>query len=90
MKRHSGLQKQVLAIYKDFLKEAKKKADSKTAILMVRNKFRQKASWPKRDVSTIEHWLRKAKKELQVLKKEETKKISVFTIEREEEKGEPK
>jgi hypothetical protein len=53
--RHSGLQKEVLRLYKDFLKVIKKKpASSQTALReYVRSQFKEKAKLSTRDIKVI-------------------------------------
>jgi succinate dehydrogenase assembly factor 1 len=81
-KRLSGLQLQVLSLYRGFLRVAKKKAKSEEekqqALQYIRDRFRERAAWPKRDVDTIEAWVRRGKKQLSLLQLEGTDSISFW------------
>jgi len=78
--KHSGLQIEVLSLYKGFLKVVRTKArdeeEKQKALAFVREKFKQRATWPKRDINTIEAWIRRAKKQLEMLKLEGTEGIT--------------
>ena len=80
MRRHSGLQLEVLSLYRALLREATKKGNAD----IVKQTFRQRASWPKRDIQMIETWIRKGRKNLETLKSEDVKAIRTVKINRQD------
>eukprot|EP00741_Cyanophora_paradoxa_P015291 tig00000194_g14760.t1 len=67
--RLSGLQKQVLQLYRLTLRAAEAKdASSRSALKdFIRSEFRRQASIPKTEVTRIEFMLRRGKKQLETL-----------------------
>jgi len=80
--KYSGLQLQVLRLYREFLREICKRpisTEEKNALKkLVKNTFRKKSDWPKRDVDTIESWVRKGKGQLKLLRSSNVEGISVY------------
>jgi hypothetical protein len=64
--RHSGLQKEVLKLYRLFLQEVQKKKgtgeERNRLTTYIRNEFKQKATVSKRDIKRVEYWLSFGKK----------------------------
>jgi succinate dehydrogenase assembly factor 1 len=79
--RYSGIQKEILNLYRNFLKEIKKKpADSQIALLgYVRQQFKEKASLNKRDMNKIEYWKNFGQQKLQILQRQEAQGFSFFS-----------
>ena len=78
--RHSGLQKEILRLYKELLRTAQKKELPRSSIENIRQRFRQRAEWPHRDIETIEAWLRQGRSQLEILQRPETKNVTVFRV----------
>lgn len=74
MIRHSGLQKEVLKMYRIFMKEiSKKPVETREELkIQVRENFKLRKNIPIRDIQRIEHWLRYAKRQLDIFKLTET------------------
>ena len=76
--RHSGLQKQVLELYRSFLvaiREKPREAQPGFRAL-VRAEFDKNMRIPRTDITAIEFLMRQAKKRLVVLKRRETTAVS--------------
>ncbi|KAK0047011.1 succinate dehydrogenase assembly factor 1 mitochondrial [Biomphalaria pfeifferi] len=73
--RHSKVQKQVLSLYKQFLKVTKDKPSFQD---YVRQEFRQNAELSKSDVIKIDYLLRRGWRQLEVLKSSAVKSAGVF------------
>lgn len=75
--RLSGLQKQVLALYRDCLKEAAKKPpDARDNFkTFARNEFKQNVLLDKKDFSAIEYLLRKGQRQLEIYSSPDIKNI---------------
>eukprot|EP01027_Heterolobosea_sp_BB2_P012228 GEZU01017737.1.p2 GENE.GEZU01017737.1~~GEZU01017737.1.p2 ORF type:complete len:146 (-),score=30.30 GEZU01017737.1:177-614(-) len=89
--RHSGLQKQVLSLYKSLLraantKEPEKREDLKTYI---RSEFRQNMTLPKNEVMRIEWLVANGKNQLEILNSKQTDGITIMTISTEKRKKTP-
>ncbi|DBA02276.1 TPA: hypothetical protein N0F65_007686 [Lagenidium giganteum] len=72
--RHSGLQLQVLALYKTALKTARQKdianGTSRSTFDYVRERFRDEAfSVPRNNFAIIEHLLRKGQRDIKMLER---------------------
>lgn len=78
MPRHSKLQLQILSLYRQFLRTAKDKPETKEYI---KSEFKKHASIPKKSVLQIEQIVRRAERQLESLKKPTSMGISVYTIE---------
>lgn len=72
MRRLSGLQCEVLGLYRDFIRIIKKKQMGQAGLKLVRDSFRSKLHYPVRDVQAIENWLRTGKTKLQTLQDSDT------------------
>lgn len=81
MPRHSKLQLQVLSLYRQFLREAKDKPGLRS---YVQEQFKKGAQMQKTDIIQIEYAMRKAQKQLDMLKTTSVSGVGVF--EKEEEK----
>jgi succinate dehydrogenase assembly factor 1 len=75
MSRHSNIQKQILSLYKEFLKTSKGRTGMAEHIT---GEFRKNASIPKADTMRIEHMFRRGQRQLDVLKKSTVRGISVY------------
>ena len=75
MQRHSKLQKEVLKLYKDFLKVSQSKPGIKR---IVQAEFRKNSELPKTDVLRIENLLRRSFRQLDQLKSPNVKSVQVF------------
>ncbi|XP_056302571.1 succinate dehydrogenase assembly factor 1, mitochondrial [Danio aesculapii] len=76
MVRHSKLQKQVLALYRQFLRAAQ---DKPGFIPRIRDEFRTNAAIKKTDVMHIEYLYRRAQRQLELLKDANTKQLGSFS-----------
>ncbi|XP_038642176.1 succinate dehydrogenase assembly factor 1, mitochondrial [Scyliorhinus canicula] len=76
MVRHSKLQKQVLNLYKQFLRAAKAKPGF---LPLIRDEFRKNSQIPRTDVMLIEYLLRRGQRQLDLVRKSNTKQLSAFT-----------
>ncbi len=77
----SGLQKQVLQLYKDFLIEIARK-DSQVQgkfKTFIKNEFLTKREIPKKDYDSIEYFLRLGRKQLEILKSNSVTDINLKT-----------
>lgn len=75
MVRHSKLQLQVLALYRQCLRVAR---DKPGAVDHVRTEFRKNADINKSEVMRIEHLLRRGQRQLESLRKPTTTGVGVF------------
>jgi len=75
MVRHSRLQLQVLALYRQCLRVARNKPG---AMDYVRSEFRKNADIKKTEVMHIEHLLRRGQRQLESLQKPTTTGVGVF------------
>nr|XP_033793540.1 succinate dehydrogenase assembly factor 1, mitochondrial [Geotrypetes seraphini]XP_033793545.1 succinate dehydrogenase assembly factor 1, mitochondrial [Geotrypetes seraphini] len=75
MVRHSKLQKQILSLYKQFLKAGKEKPGF---LPRIQDEFRKNAKIPKTDVMHIEYLLRRGQRQLEQLKDSHTKQMGIF------------
>ncbi|XP_078533445.1 succinate dehydrogenase assembly factor 1, mitochondrial [Lissotriton helveticus] len=75
MVRHSNLQKQVLSLFKQFLRAAK---DKPGFLPRVQEEFRKNAKIPRSDVMHIEFLLRRGQRQLEQLKDSRTKQMGTF------------
>ncbi|KAK2157139.1 hypothetical protein LSH36_197g05010 [Paralvinella palmiformis] len=83
MLQHSKVQKQILDLYRQFMKVSKERPGIKEHI---RREFRRQAyRIPKTDVMRIEHVMRRGRRQLEALEKATVRSITVF--ERVDDKG---
>ncbi|XP_006002677.1 succinate dehydrogenase assembly factor 1, mitochondrial [Latimeria chalumnae] len=82
MVRHSKLQKQVLGLYRQFLRAGKEKPGF---LPRIREEFRTNARIPKSEVMYIEYLFRRAQRQLELLKDPCTKQLGAFVKPRREE-----
>ncbi|XP_030049108.1 succinate dehydrogenase assembly factor 1, mitochondrial [Microcaecilia unicolor] len=75
MVRHSKLQKQVLTLYKQFLRAGKEKPGF---LPRIQDEFQKNAKIPKADVMHIEFLLRRGQRQLEQLKESHTKQMGSF------------
>eukprot|EP01099_Mayorella_cantabrigiensis_P007242 TRINITY_DN6330_c0_g1_i1.p1 TRINITY_DN6330_c0_g1~~TRINITY_DN6330_c0_g1_i1.p1 ORF type:complete len:122 (+),score=28.61 TRINITY_DN6330_c0_g1_i1:128-493(+) len=75
----SGLQKEVISLYRDFLRTLKKRQNL-DQLSLVRSKFKANASISRRDLLTIEHMLGQGRRQLERLQSSHVDSISVFSI----------
>ncbi|KAF8475862.1 complex 1 protein-domain-containing protein [Kalaharituber pfeilii] len=68
MKRLTGLQREVLSLYRTCLREARKKPEAtrQNFIRFARDEFRSHLSIDRKDFDTIEHLLRVGRRKLEV------------------------
>ncbi|XP_056408449.1 succinate dehydrogenase assembly factor 1, mitochondrial [Hyla sarda] len=75
MIRHSNLQKQVLSLYKQFLRAGK---DKPGFLPQIQHVFRKNAKIPRTDIMHIEYLLRQGRRQLDQLKDVNTKQLGAF------------
>ncbi|XP_032632101.1 succinate dehydrogenase assembly factor 1, mitochondrial [Chelonoidis abingdonii] len=75
MARHSKLQKQVLSLYRQFLRASKEKPGF---LPRIQAEFRKNASIPRMDVMHIEYLLRRGQRQLKQLRDVNTKQMGTF------------
>lgn len=76
MQQHSGLQKQVLNLYRRCLRAANKKEDSERSIKFVKEQFRKNSNEiDRKEFQRIEYYIRKGEKQLKVLSNPNVKGI---------------
>ncbi|KAM8960842.1 succinate dehydrogenase assembly factor 1, mitochondrial [Pelodytes ibericus] len=75
MIRHSKLQKQILSLYKEFLRAGKEKPGF---LPQIQQEFRKNAKIPKMDVMHIEYLVRRGQRQLDQLKDVNTKQLGAF------------
>ena len=75
MGRHSKVQLQVLALYKEFLRVAKDRPGIKERIQF---EFRRNAVIPRTDTLRIEHVIRRAHRQLEILNRPTVKGMGTF------------
>ncbi|XP_044148022.1 succinate dehydrogenase assembly factor 1, mitochondrial [Bufo gargarizans] len=75
MIRHSNLQKQVLSLYKQFLRAGK---DKPGFLPQIQHEFRKNAKIPRTDIMHIEYLLRLGRRQLDQLRDASTKQLGVF------------
>ncbi|XP_066495098.1 succinate dehydrogenase assembly factor 1, mitochondrial [Tiliqua scincoides] len=75
MVRHSKLQKQVLALYRNFLRASK---DKPGFLPRIRAEFRKNAQIPRTDVMYIEYLVRRGQRQLEQLQNAHTKQMGAF------------
>ncbi|KAJ8372606.1 hypothetical protein AAFF_G00280710 [Aldrovandia affinis] len=75
MVRHSKLQKQVLSLYRQFLRAGQNKPGF---LPRIRDEFRRNACIPKTDFMHIEYLFRRAQRQLEQLKDVNTKQLGAF------------
>ncbi|XP_066501928.1 succinate dehydrogenase assembly factor 1, mitochondrial [Hoplias malabaricus] len=76
MVRHSKLQKQVLSLYRQFLRAGKAKPGF---VPRIREEFRANAAIKKTDVMHIEYLCRRAQRQLEQLRDVNTKQLGLFS-----------
>jgi len=80
-KMHSGLQIQVLSLYRKFLRAIKMKSNlkdkRKEMTSIVRSKFEQKRNIPTNDVDTIEFFLQQGERQLVMFSKKSISSVEV-------------
>uniref|UniRef100_A0A8D0GE10 Complex 1 LYR protein domain-containing protein n=1 Tax=Sphenodon punctatus TaxID=8508 RepID=A0A8D0GE10_SPHPU len=82
MTRHSKLQKQILSLYRAFLKAGKGKPGF---LPRIQDEFRRNARIPRTDVMHIEYLLRRGQRQLEQLRDTNTKQMGTFVKTRLEE-----
>ncbi|XP_072272399.1 succinate dehydrogenase assembly factor 1, mitochondrial [Pyxicephalus adspersus] len=75
MIRHSNLQKQVLSLYKQFLRAGKDKPGS---LPQIQHEFKKKAKIPRTEIMRIEYLVRRGRRQLEQLKDVNTKQLGAF------------
>lgn len=75
MVRHSKIQKEVLFLYKEFIKLGKQKPGIKS---YVREEFRKNASIPRTEILRVEYLIRLGRKQLDTLKMDDVQSMGVF------------
>ncbi|XP_071994087.1 succinate dehydrogenase assembly factor 1, mitochondrial [Engystomops pustulosus] len=75
MIRHSNLQKQVLSLYKQFLRAGK---DKPGFLPRIQHEFRKNAKIPRMDVMHIEYLVRRGRRQLDQMKDATTKQLGAF------------
>ncbi|MEQ2159049.1 hypothetical protein GOODEAATRI_018513, partial [Goodea atripinnis] len=76
MSRHSKLQKQVLVLYRQFLRAGKEKPGF---IPRIRDEFRENSHIKKTDVMHIEYLYRRGQRQLDQLRDVNTKQLGSFS-----------
>merc|ERR1711879_231931 len=84
VRRLSGLQKDVLSLYRGLLRAAalRRSHDGDQTYELVQREFRKKQSWPWRDFESIERFVEKGKQKLQLLQRPNTQTVTVMKIRR--------
>jgi len=82
----SGVQREVLNLYRKFLRAAKEKPESErnSTLLVVRQKFREKSMIPRTNMESIEFHLEQGYRQLNQLKRPQVSSMSFVTIKRDE------
>ncbi|XP_068127831.1 succinate dehydrogenase assembly factor 1, mitochondrial [Hyperolius riggenbachi] len=75
MIRHSNLQKQILSLYKQFLRAGE---DKPGFLPRIQHEFRKNAKIPRTDVMHIEYLVRRGRRQLDQLKDANTKQLGMF------------
>ncbi|XP_027686993.2 succinate dehydrogenase assembly factor 1, mitochondrial [Chelonia mydas] len=83
MARHSKLQKQVLSLYRQFLRASKEKPGF---LPCIQAEFRKNARIPRMDVMHIEYLLRRGQRQLEQLRDVNTKQMGTFVKTKPEER----
>ncbi|KAG9265560.1 succinate dehydrogenase assembly factor 1, mitochondrial [Astyanax mexicanus] len=76
MARHSKIQKQVLSLYRQFLRAGR---DKPGFVPRIQEEFRANAAIKKTDIMHIEYLLRRGQRQLEQLKDVNTKQLGVFS-----------
>ncbi|XP_072288749.1 succinate dehydrogenase assembly factor 1, mitochondrial [Eucyclogobius newberryi] len=76
MSRHSKLQKQVLSLYRQFLRAGKAKPGF---VPRIKDEFKENARIKKSDVMHIEYLFRRGQRQLEQLKDHNTKQLGTFS-----------
>uniref|UniRef100_A0AAQ5X0I8 Complex 1 LYR protein domain-containing protein n=1 Tax=Amphiprion ocellaris TaxID=80972 RepID=A0AAQ5X0I8_AMPOC len=76
MSRHSKLQKQVLVLYRQFLRAGR---DKPGFIPRIRDEFRENAGIKRTDVMHIEYLYRRGQRQLEQLRDANTKQLGSFS-----------
>ncbi|CAL8294198.1 unnamed protein product [Gadus morhua 'NCC'] len=76
MSRHSKMQQQVLALYRQFLQAGR---DKPGFIPRIRDEFRENSRIKKKDVMHIEYLFRRAQRQLEQLRDVNTKQLGSFS-----------
>ena len=80
-RRLSGVQREVLSLYRGFIRAAKTKPEPAQALAVVTNRFRHEASTTKRmDFRKIEFMMRQGKKQLKMLQSPNVTNINSFYV----------
>ena len=74
---HNG---RVLSLYREIMRIVNEKPQEQREVLAahVRNEFRRRMLIPKREISTIEFYVRRAQRQLDVLRSEGIRSVSLF------------
>jgi len=82
--KKSGVQKQVLGLYKSFFRELKHKPlDQRDAFKThIRQQFKDKKEVPRTEMRIIEHWLQFGKRQLKLFKSDTTMQMSFYVPQR--------
>ncbi|XP_042296076.1 succinate dehydrogenase assembly factor 1, mitochondrial [Sceloporus undulatus] len=83
MARHSKLQKQVLALYRSFLRASK---DKPGFLPQIRAEFRKSAQIPRANVMLIEYLVRRGQRQLEQLRNAHTKQMGAFVKRQEDQR----
>lgn len=78
MVRHSKIQKQILLLYKEFLRVGKTRPGMSGYI---RSEFKKNAAIPRTDTLQIEHLYRRGQRQLQMLQRQDVTSVGMFTKE---------
>ena len=76
MVRHSKIQKQILALYRAFLRAGKTRPGIAD---YVRNEFKKNASIPRTETLQIEHLYRRGQRQLKMLQRQDVQSVGVFS-----------
>lgn len=79
MVRHSKIQKQVLGLYREFLKVSRTRPGLSEYI---KSEFKKNAAIPKTNTLQIEQAFRRGVRQLEMLKRQDVKSVGVFTKEK--------
>jgi succinate dehydrogenase assembly factor 1 len=82
--RRSGVQRQVLKLYKDIVREIQRKPAKTQPELLVfaRHQFKSRSSIPRMEMRVIEHWMQYGKRQLKSLKATDDITVTFFKPDR--------
>lgn len=82
--KKSGVQKQILGLYKSFMRELKHKPleQRNSFKIHIRQQFKDKKDVPRTEMRIIEHWLQFGKRQLKLFKSDSSMQMSFYSPDR--------